>query len=257
MTNLDVARIDCRRTAAHARRAPWQPNRTTADAIRVLIVDRHAMLAHGLRAALDDVADFHVIGVAATLQSAVELAAGDPPDVVVMDRRSSDGDGSDGVARLIAAWPDVRVLVISAVADYRSVMAAIEKGAAGFLLTNQPLEDLVDGIRSARLGQMVLAPSLVPALLAGITPATVRATTISRREVEVLQLLTEGLSTTELATRMGVSVNTVRNTIQGAITRLGAHSKLEAVSIALREGIIAPPSPLSPVSRLSDHATRG
>ncbi len=249
MTNLDVPRIDCRRAAAHGWRPPSQSNRTTVGAIRVLIVDRHAMLAQGLRAALDDVADFDVIGVAATLQSAVELAGGDPPDVVVMDRRSAGTDGGDGVARLIAAWPDVRVLVTSAAADYRSVMAVVEKGAAGFLLTDQPLEDLIDGIRSARLGQMVLAPSLVPALLAGITPATVRATTISRREVEVLQPLAEGLSTAELSARMGVSVNTVRNTIQGAITRLGAHSKLEAVSIALREGIIAPPSRLPSVSR--------
>jgi two-component system, NarL family, nitrate/nitrite response regulator NarL len=240
MTNLDVARIDCRRSAV----AAWRPRRLagTADAIRVLIVDRHAMLAHGLRAVLDEIEDFHVAGVAATPQFAIELAAGDPPDVVVMDRRSADGDGTDGVARLLAAWPDVRVLVISAVADYRSVMAAVEKGAAGYLLTHQPLDDLVEGIRSARLGQMVLAPSLVPALLAGMGPVAARTMTITRREAEALQLLAEGLSTAELAKRMGVSVNTVRNTIQGAITRLGAHSKLEAVSIALREGIVAPPT---------------
>jgi DNA-binding NarL/FixJ family response regulator len=243
MTGLNAPREGCRRMAVRSR-APLHVA-TAADLTRVLVVHGHAMMARALRAALDDVDDLDVVGVAETVESALELAPTPPPHVVVVDLRSSEGDGADGVARLLATWPEVRVLVLSAAADYRSVLAAIEGGAAGFLLTQQPLEDLIGGIRSARAGQTVVAPSLVPALLAGISPAALRLTMLSRREVEVLQLLSEGLSTVELAARMGVSVNTVRNNVQSALTRLGAHSKLEAVSIALREGIIAPPGPAS------------
>ena len=130
---------------------------------------------------------------------------------------------------------------MSAASDYRSVVRAIEAGATGYLLKDQPINDLVQGIRRANAGETVVAPSLVPRLLARITPTAAPAAKLSRREIEVLQLLADGASTAELASRLNLSVNTVRNHVQNILTRLGAHSKLEAVSIALREGVIKPP----------------
>jgi DNA-binding NarL/FixJ family response regulator len=239
MTSRNGARAGGRSAAIHSWRTP---SPATTDLTRVVVVHSHTMMGRALRAALGDIDDLDVVGVAETVDAAVERAPAPPPHVVVIDLRSADGDGAGDVARLLAAWPEVRVLVLATAADYRSVVAAIEAGAAGILLTHQPLEDLIDGIRAARAGQTVVAPSLVPALLAGISPAALRLTMLNRREVDVLQLLAEGLSTIELAAHMGVSVNTVRNNIQSALTRLGAHSKLEAVSIALREGIITPPA---------------
>jgi DNA-binding NarL/FixJ family response regulator len=208
---------------------------------RVLLIEDHAMIAQGLRAALDQIDDIDVVAVAGTIEEGVQQARGHEPHVVLLDFRLPDGDAPDGIVRLHKARPDTKVLVVSALSDYRSVVRAMEAGAAGYLLKDQPIGDLISGIRRARAGDTVVAPSLVPRLLARITTSTAPTARLSRREIDVLQLLAEGLSTAELAARLNLSVNTVRNHVQSILTRLGAHSKLEAVSIALREGIINPP----------------
>jgi DNA-binding NarL/FixJ family response regulator len=213
-----------------------------AGAIRVVVVDRHQMVAESIRVALDHVADFSVAALACSHHQAVLLVRVHQPDVVVLDGRLPDVGVADSVAGIVAASPDARVLVIDAVVDHRSVVQAVEAGAAGYLLKDQPLSDLVTGIRSAHAGHTVVAPAAVPALVAGVSATASRASTLNTREVEVLRLVAEGLSTAELATRMGVTVDTIRNTVQSVLTRLGAHSKLQAVSIGVREGIIALPS---------------
>jgi DNA-binding NarL/FixJ family response regulator len=199
------------------------------------------MIAQGLRAALAGVEDMEVVGVCPTLAEAEQVARGSGPDVVVMDFRLPDGDAPDGIPRIQAAAPGARVLVVSALSDYRSVIRALEAGAAGYLLKDQPLDDLVAGIRMVRAGERALAPTLIPTLLERITPTARPAAQLSRREIEVLQLLADGCATNEIATRLHVSVNTVRNHVQSVLNRLGAHSKLEAVSIGLREGVIQSP----------------
>jgi DNA-binding NarL/FixJ family response regulator len=213
-----------------------------ASAIRVVVIDRHPMVAESIRIALDRVADFSVVALAGSHHEAVRLVRGHQPDVVLLDGRLPDVGVADSVAGIMAAGPDARVLVIDGSSDHRSVVQAVEAGAAGYLLKDQPLGDLVTGIRSAHAGHTVVAPAAVPTLFAGVSATASRAPTLSTREVEVLQLIAEGLSTAELATRMGVTVNTIRNNVQSVLTRLGAHSKLQAVSIGVREGIVALPS---------------
>jgi DNA-binding NarL/FixJ family response regulator len=214
---------------------------TDADTTRVLLIEDHAMIAQGLRAALDQVDDIEVVAVAGSIEEGVQQARGQDPHVVLLDFRLPDGDAPDGIVRLQKARPNAKILVVSAMSDYRSVVRAMEAGASGYLLKDQPINDLISGIRRARAGDTVVAPSLVPRLLARITSSPAPTAKLSRREIDVLQLLAEGLSTAELAARLNLSVNTVRNHVQSVLTRLDAHSKLEAVSIALREGIINPP----------------
>src|SRR5262245_36721761 len=216
--------------------------RSMADGIDLLIVEDHAMIAQGLRAALDAEHDMSVVGVAGTLGEGERIASSESPDVVVLDSLLPDGEAPTGIGRITTACPTARIVVVSANSDYRSVVRALEAGAAGYLLKDQPFEDLVSAIRTVYAGERALAPTLVPKLLAGFTPPPGSPARLSPREIEVLQLLAEGLTTNELARRLNLSVNTVRNHVQSILTRTGAHSKLEAVAIALREGIIEPPN---------------
>ncbi len=207
----------------------------------VVIVEDHAMIAEGLRMALERVSDMHVLGVAGTMTDGVRIAADTRPDVVVMDFRLPDGEAPGWIGQVHAVHPPARVLVVSAMSDYRSVIRALEAGAAGYLLKDQPMEDLVAAIRTVHRGKQALAPSLVPKLIARVTPASAAGHRLSRREIEILQLLAEGVSTAAMAKRLNLAVNTVRNHVQSILSHLDAHSKLEAVAIALREGIIQPP----------------
>ena len=211
------------------------------ETTRVLLIEDHAMIAQGLRAALDLIDDIDVVAVAGNIEEGVQQARGHEPHVVLLDFRLPDGDAPDAIVRLHKARPEAKVLIVSAMSDYRSVVSAMEAGASGYLLKDQPINDLIAGIRRVRAGETVVAPSLVPRLLARITTTSAPTAKLSRREIDVLQLLAEGLSTAELAARLHLSVNTVRNHVQSILTRLGAHSKLEAVSIGIREGIVKPP----------------
>ena len=210
------------------------------ETTRVLLIEDHAMIAQGLRAALDLIDDIDVVAVAGNIEEGVQQARGHEPHVVLLDFRLPDGDAPDAIVRLHKARPEAKVLIVSAMSDYRSVVSAMEAGASGYLLKDQPINDLIAGIRRVRAGETVVAPS-VPRLLARITTTSAPTAKLSRREIDVLQLLAEGLSTAELAARLHLSVNTVRNHVQSILTRLGAHSKLEAVSIGIREGIVKPP----------------
>ena len=212
-----------------------------AGRIRVVIIEDHVMMAQGLLAALRDVADIEVVGLAGTLAEGELLAARETPDVLVTDFRLPDGDAPEAIARLARKVPGVRILVVSAMNDYRSVVRAVEAGAAGYLLKDQLFDELVAGIRAVHDGERAIAPSLVPTLLGQIAPSGGVGARLTRRELEVLQLMAQGLSNAEVATRLELSLNTVRNHIQSVISRLGAHSKLEAVTIGLRQGIIKPP----------------
>ncbi len=194
---------------------------TDPERIKVLIIEDHAMIAHGLRAAMEPFEDIDVVAVGSTLLEGEQLARGHDPDVVVLDFRLPDGEAPEGIRRLAKARPKARVLVVTAASDYRSVVRALEEGAAGYLLKDQPIDDLVAGIRGVAAGETVVAPTLLPRLLARVTPTAAPAAKLSRREIEVLQLLAEGLSTAELSERLHLSANTIRNHVQSILTRAG------------------------------------
>jgi DNA-binding NarL/FixJ family response regulator len=208
---------------------------------RVLIVEDHAMIAQGLKAALEDLDDLDVVGLASTVNDAERMAGRLDPDVVVLDYRLPDGEAPEAIRRLAVARPAARVLVLTAASDQRSVLRAIEAGAAGYLLKDQPLGDLVAGIRAVREGNTAVSPAVLPELLARLRSAPAGPAHLTAREIEVLQLLADGRTNADVARQLHLSVNTVRNHVQRILNALDAHSKLEAVSIAMREGVIKPP----------------
>jgi DNA-binding NarL/FixJ family response regulator len=209
------------------------------EVIALAIIEDHVMVSQGLQLALASQSDFEVVGTAATLHDGVELVERTQPSVVLLDGQLPDGRAIDGIERILRVAPQCAVLVLSPTADYHTVVRALEAGAAGYLLKDQRLEELFDAVRLAQSGGRPLAPQLVSTLVNVLGGSGEPRRQLSRREIEVLRYLAEGLSTADVCDRMQLSVNTVRNHVQSAIRRLGAHSKLEAVAIAQREGIIS------------------
>ena len=212
----------------------------TDESLTVVICHRYVMLSQGLRVALDQHPGISVVGVASSLNSALELIDRERPNVVLLGFVLPDAHVADAVKAIRATSHQPAVVVLSPFSDYDSVRCSLEAGAAGYLLKEQPIEELSAALLAARDGGHPLAPRLVSALVERLTRTTTPAQQLSRREIEVLRHLADGNSTALTASLLGLSINTVRNHVQSAIRRLGAHSKLEAVAIAQRESIIGP-----------------
>lgn len=214
------------------------PDQTT---IRLVIVEDHSMVAAALAATLEAETGFKVL---ATVNRAEDVAGvvdalGDEIDVVLLDLRLGEsGDSTVLVPMIRARCPRAKVVVLSAWSDDRSIARVIEAGCDGYLVKDQQVGELVDGIRSVMADQPVFAPNIMKRVVGLLSPARHGQSALSARELDVLQRLGDGASTTEIASALFVSVNTVRNHVQSIMQKLGAHSRLEAVAIAVRSGLI-------------------
>jgi DNA-binding NarL/FixJ family response regulator len=215
-----------------------------AGQVRLLIVEDHAMVADGLEAVFDLADDIDLVGIARTAADAMRLAEARQPHVICMDQVLPDGRGTEVTAAIRLRWPHIQVVMLTASDDDRVLGDAIEAGCVGFLTKGAcrgPV--LVDAVRRAALGEVVLPASLVARLLPRLRSVPYRmGADLTARERDVLGLLVTGMATRDVATHLGISFATTRNHIQGVLSKLGAHSKLEAVAVALREGIVTPPT---------------
>jgi DNA-binding NarL/FixJ family response regulator len=210
-----------------------------ARAIRVLIIDDHEVLAASLAHVLDAEPDLTTVGVASSLARARTLVRTSSPDVLLLDHRLPDGDGVAAIGELRAIRPSVQVVVLTASAADHVLVQAIEAGAAGFLSKTRSLAEVTAAVRSAAQGEATVSPELLARLLPRLSRTNGgRLQELTEREREVLDLLADGLTNAVIAERLVVSVHTVRNHISNLSTKLGAHSKLEALSIAVREGLL-------------------
>jgi DNA-binding NarL/FixJ family response regulator len=222
---------------------PPEPTEVDAGAgvavIRVLIVDDHQMFASSLAHALRAEPDLVIVGQASTLAEARARLAAEAPDVVLLDHRLPDGDGVSALESLRALRPSARVVVLTASASDRVLVAAMEAGAAGFIAKTQPLDDVIAAVRAAAQGESVVSPKLLARLLPRLhrQPAA-SSTALTDREREILDQLALGLSNADIAAQMTLSVHTVRNHVANLSSKLGAHSKLEVLAIAVRDGLV-------------------
>lgn len=217
--------------------------RIGTDVVRVLIVDDHEMFTSSLKLALSIEPDIDVIGTAATLAQAKNLMVTLEPDVVLLDHRLPDGLGVDSITELRRLSPAAHIVVLTAEAEDSMLVVATEAGCAGFLLKTSPLEELVAAVRTAAAGEMLVSSELLARLLGRLRhERSEPSTDLTGREREIMQLIAEGLTNAAIAKRLFISVNTVRNHVQSLLAKLGAHSKLEALSIAVRDGLITPPT---------------
>lgn len=206
--------------------------------ISVLLVDDQALIRQAFAALLALETDLTVVGQAADAATAVELVAARRPDVVLMDVQmsSADGAGEDGLsatARIMAAYPGTRVIVLTTFGRPGYLRRAMEAGAVGFLVKDAPADQLVEGIRRVHRGLRVVDPALAAASLSiGTSPLT-------DRETEVLSAAAGGQTTSAIAATVFLSEGTVRNHLSAAMGKLGAGSRAEAVRIATDNGWLA------------------
>jgi DNA-binding NarL/FixJ family response regulator len=208
--------------------------------IRIVLVDDHPVVRAGLRALIDGQGDLAVVGEAEGLEQALEVVvAADRPDVVLMDLNLGAGriGGADATAALRGLDSPPEVLVLTTYDTESDILRALEAGARGYLLKDAPPKDLFDGIRATARGETVLAPSVAATLVRRTIPG---ASTITEREVEVLELLSGGLGNKEMASELFVSEATVKSHLSHIYTKLGVDTRAGAVAAAIERRIIRP-----------------
>lgn len=207
------------------------------DPIRVLVVDDHALVTEALSLVLGRATDLEVVAIARNAGEAERLAATHEPDVVVMDYRLPDSDGATVAGRIRAHRSDVQVVMLTGDGSDAALRAAVDAGCTGFVTKSQAIEEIEDAVRAAHAGEASIPPALLARLLPALRPGGSAAQQLTPREREVLQLLADGLSNQRIAEHLVLSVSTVRNHVQSILRKLGAHSRLEAVTIGVREGV--------------------
>ncbi len=208
--------------------------------IRTLVIDDHALVGSALCRALATFDDVEVLGATTSIDEAVDVLDRLRPDVALVDLRLGAEVSVDRMVDLLGASPGTRLLVLTAWATEHGLDRSLASGARGLLSKEQPLDELVEGIRRVHAGELVVCPDLVDAL---VQRAATRPVTLDERELEVLGLLAEARSTDDIAARLFLSEHTVRNRIRSLMAKLDAHTRVEAVSEGLRRGLLLPVEP--------------
>jgi DNA-binding NarL/FixJ family response regulator len=210
----------------------------TKTKTRVLIVDDERLFAELLRVALRSADGIEVIDVVHDVQTAVRRMTEARPDVVLADYHLPDGTGSDIARTVRATLPETSVLILTGDPSVTVLSDVARSGAVGHLTKDRPFDEVVEGVRAAALGEILFAPSELQRLLLERESRPRPLEPLTARELEVLQLLAEGASTTQASDQLGISSATLRAHVQAILRKLGAHSRLEAVAEAARLGVI-------------------
>jgi DNA-binding NarL/FixJ family response regulator len=209
------------------------------ERVRVLLVDDHAVVRQGLRAFLRLQPDVEIVGEAAGGESAVAAAASARPDVVLMDLVMPEGDGVAAIRELAVAAPGARVLVLSSFADDDRVFAAMQAGAAGYLLKDVEPDALAEAIREVHRGRPALHPDVAARLMRrAADPAGPAAESLTPREREVLQLVVEGYANKQIARRLGITEKTVKTHVSSILAKLRVSDRTAAAVLAIRQGLV-------------------
>ena len=203
--------------------------------ISVLLVDDHILVRRGFRRLLEDDPGIDVVGEASNGEEAVALTATLAPDVVVMDCAMPGMNGLVAMRQILAGRPGVAVLILSMHSEETLVRQALDAGARGYILKSALDLDLAAAVRRVAAGEQVLDANL---FLAGDGLKGERARALSARELEVLQLICEGLSNREIGSRLSLSVNTIAVHRANIMNALGLHKTAELVVYAIQHGLV-------------------
>lgn len=213
------------------------------DRLRVLVADDHLVVREGLRLILESGDGFEVVGEAADGAAAVREAAALRPDVVLMDLRMPGTDGLEAIARIRSADPAAAIVVLTTFDEAELVRRALRAGARGYLLKDAPREALLEAVRAAARGDVLLAPEVVAQAVGAPAPAPPLAAppALSARELEVLRAVAGGERNREIAHRLGIGERTVKAHLTSAFNKLGVDTRAAAVSAAMRRGLLGDP----------------
>jgi DNA-binding NarL/FixJ family response regulator len=221
---------------------------TATGVIRVMVVDDHAIVRRGLLAYVATVPTLEVVAEAADGQQAVtqlqqRQTLGEPlPQVVLMDLQMPRMDGVEATAAIARAHPEVKVVVLTSFGEVERVHAALAAGAAGYLLKDADPEEVATAIRAAAAGEVHLDAAVARQLTRRMAAPQAGLSSLTAREREILTLVAQGHSNREIATRLVISERTARTHVSNVLSKLQLASRTQAALLAIREGLIAPPS---------------
>ena len=205
-----------------------------ADEITCLIVDDHEVVREGLRLSLSRAQHIRVIGEASDGEQAIALVERRKPDVVVMDVRMPGMDGLEATKQITEKVPGTAVLIFTAFSERSLLARGLDSGAKGYILKEAPHDMLLRAIERVAKGEGYVDPALMPAFLSGKDQTDM----LTAREREILQLLADGMSNADVASKLFISQETVKSHVRHILTKLEADTRTHAVAIALRESII-------------------
>ncbi|MEU0641062.1 response regulator transcription factor [Streptomyces umbrinus] len=213
--------------------------------VRVVLADDQPLVRAALRMVIGEATGLEVVGEAGNGAEAVELAGSERPDVVVMDIRMPGMDGIEATRLITEGSGGAQVIMLTTFDDDDYLYGALRAGAAGFLVKDMALDDILDAIRVVATGDGLLAPSVTRRLIRefaerpGFAAPAPRALGITDREREVLTLIGNGLSNTEIAARLSISVATAKTYVTRLLAKLDARDRVRLVIIAYEVGLVA------------------
>ena len=212
---------------------------TDTKQIRVMLVDDHAVVRSGLSTFLMTCDDMELVGEAASGEQALSLCPQAKPDVVLMDLVMAGMDGATATRKIRDRCPEIQVIVLTSFKEQELVQGALQAGAIGYLLKDVTADELANAIRAAYAGKPTLAPEAAQALIqATRMPVDKIGFDLTGREREVLALMVQGLNNNDIADKLVVSHSTAKFHVSSILSKLGAASRTEAVSIALKNHLV-------------------
>ena len=196
---------------------------------RVLIVEDHQVVAEGLAALINDQVDMSVVGTAGSVAESVARAAELKPDLVLVDFRLTDGTGADAAMGIKLIRPDTKLIFLTREDSDAARFAALEAGASAFIHKSRAAQEVVEAIRTVAQGGSLFTPRTIAQLLNTRREVEAQIERLTTREKEVLRMMAEGTSSRDIAKKLGISYTTVRTHIRSLGSKLGVHSKLEAI----------------------------
>jgi DNA-binding NarL/FixJ family response regulator len=197
--------------------------------VRVLIVEDHQIVADGLTALLNSQKDMTVVGNVGSVAESAARAAELLPDIVLLDFRLNDGTGADAAAAIRRVAPNAKHIFLTREDSDVARFAALESGASGFIHKSRAAAEVVDAIRKVAAGGTLITPSAIATLINRRRQMDSQRESLTAREKEVLRLMAEGVSSRDIASKLGISYATVRTHIRSLDAKLGVHSKVQAI----------------------------
>jgi two-component system, NarL family, nitrate/nitrite response regulator NarL len=196
---------------------------------RVLIVEDHQVVAEGLAALINDQKDMEVVGHVGSVAESIARTAELQPDLVLLDFRLTDGTGADAASGIREMRPETKLIFLTREDSDAARFAALESGASAFIHKSRAAQEVVEAIRTVAQGGSLFTPRSISQLLNSRRGIEAQLERLTPREKEVLRLMAEGTSSRDIASRLGISYTTVRTHIRSLGSKLGVHSKLEAI----------------------------
>lgn len=209
----------------------------TTPKIRILIADDHPVVREGLHGLLSIKPDFEVLGAAEDGEEAVLQANLLKPDVILMDLEMPRKNGLEAIKEIKAQHPEIKILVLTSFTEDKKIFAALDAGALGCLLKDSSPQELIRAIRDVYQGQLALHPAVARKMLHEKEQPEIPDSLLTDREIEVLQLVAQGLDNHEIADKLVISLPTVRSHVTNILNKLNLNNRTQAVLYALRHNI--------------------